>query len=529
MVRDTLVEWEHVSITALCGSLIYRPCELISANYLYLDQLIVSKMENSPSSSLSSDLSRLKTRDEVIRFISSSLSSIDADCALHNSPLKIDESIDLLLRIDATVATMTAELDVQILQQTWRRLIAFFKSYHMFITSAQVDRVSKVLNIRACYFVNVLCIEGAAEKSCTFSREKQQQNYTSMVLNLQSLSFYCQRISASMAYFSMQYDEDSYQISMEILFFFRGYLSYFPSNPAIITRSEEFFWKALRSPFTATHDMTNALYEESKNSIEKSSSSGKRKRDISITDGDIKSYPCNTSSSASSPFKKFDRAVRNLGRLCCSTLHPECKEGNIRDITGYCLSLGCSYLASYELEKRTKEHSDSSSDPTRRPSDASDVIDEMQRGHDHSQAVLILLNVFVSAIQKIVISYNCVGSDLAVTAASKHFQNTFLCCLTSINELVKIEVTGTGTGAGARVGTGAGAGTGTGTGSSYVNVIIVSVRSRWMSMSMSMLRSLCSSKPNHPFMCHSSFKSIRASPLIELFLTAYIIVPRGES
>lgn len=398
-------------------------------------------MENFPSPSPSplplSHLSRYETRDEVIRFISSSLSSIDTDCALHNTSSKINESVDFLLEVDAIVGTMIAKFDVLLLQQTWKRLIAFFKSYHMLITSERVDRITKVLNSRACYFINALCSQNLTEKNNVFSKEAQQQNYISMVSNLQSLTFYCQRISASMAYFSMNFEQESFQISMEILFFFRGFLSYFPSSPSIVIKSEEFFWKALRSPFTATHKEIDSSSNHSTSQNSDLPRAAKRPR--STTDSDTTTHFVNRLDSASSPYKKFDRAVRRKSILCCSTFNAEYRDGDIGDIVVFCLSLGTASLASYELEKLSQEHSDSVPVPdpnsALRPVGACDVLDEKCRGNpDNVEIVLLLLDLFLFSIQKIGISCNCIGSDLAITDAIKHFLDTCLCYLDSSKE-----------------------------------------------------------------------------------------------
>jgi hypothetical protein len=401
-------------------------------------------MEKSPFPSSShfplSDLSKFKTRDEVIRFVSSSLSAIDTDCALHSTPFKINESIVFLLEADAIMATMSTKFDVQLLQQTWKRLIAFFKSYHMLITSEQVDRITKVLNSRACYFVNALCTQNVAERNSAFSQEAQQQNYTSMVSNLQSLSFYCQRISASMAYFSMNFGQEAYQTSMEILFFYRGFLSYFPSSASIVSKSEEFFRKALRSPVTATQEEANSSSDQIKSQNNTFSRAVKRSR--STMDSDTVSRSAKELNSASSPHKKFDRAVRRKSRLCCSTFNVKCEEGSIGDLLGYCLSLGSCSLASYELEKLTQEHSDPIPIPD--PNSAvkpvgvgtCDAVDGKHRGDsDRLETVLLLLDIFLFSIQKIGISYNCIGSDLAITNAIKHFLDTLLRYLYSTKEI----------------------------------------------------------------------------------------------
>lgn len=409
------------------------------------------EMDHSPSPSpsrfLLSDLSRLKTREEVIRFISSSLTSIDTDCALHNTSFKIKESTDFLLEADAIIGTMTTKFDVQLLQQTWKRLIAFYKSYHSLITSEQVDRITNVLHRRACYFVNALCAQNVAEKNIIFSQEAQQRNYSSMVSNLQSLSFYCQRISASMAYFSNNFEHDAFQMSIDILFFFRGFLSYYPSSPSIITKSEEFFRKALRSPFTATNEETNSSSDQSIDQKDEFSRVAKRSR--CITDSDTVSHSLNELSSLSSPFKKFDSAVRSKNRLCCSSFNEECGEGDIGDLTAHCLSLGICSLASSELEKLSLDHSDPIPIPTPvpvpvpipdsnsalRPVGACDAVNEKHRGSsDRQGTVLVLLDIFLFSIQKICISYNCISSDLSITDAIKHFLHAFLYYLDSTKE-----------------------------------------------------------------------------------------------
>lgn len=401
-------------------------------------------MENSPpppsSHFLLSDLSRFKTREEVIRFISSSLTSIDTDCALHNTSSKIKESTNFLLEADAIMGAMTTKFDVQLLQQTWKRLIAFYKSYHLLITSEQVDRITKVLHRRACYFINALCAQNVAEKNMIFSQEAQQRNYSSMVSNLQSLSFYCQRISASMAYFSNNFEHDALQMSMDILFFFRGFLSYYPSSPSIITKSEEFFRKALRSPFTATNEETNSSSDHSIDQNDDFSRVAKRSR--SITDSDTVSHSVNELSSMSSPFEKFDSAVRRKNRLCCSSFNEECREGDSGDLTAHCLSLGICSLATSELEKLSLERSDPIPIPILIPTPvpvpipdsigSCDAVGVKHRGNtDRQGTVLVLLDIFLFSIQKICISYNCIGSDLSITDAIKHFLDAFLCYLDS--------------------------------------------------------------------------------------------------
>jgi hypothetical protein len=155
-------------------------------------------------------------------------------------------------------------------------------------------------------------------------------------------------------------------------------------------------------------------------------------------DSDKVSRSVNELNSASSPQKKFYRAVRRKSRLCCSTFNAECGEGSIRDLLGYCLSLGTCSLASYELEKLTQEHFDPIPDTNSavRPVGTCDAVDGKNKADsDRLETVLLVLEIFLFSIQKIGISYNCIGSDLAITNAVKHFLDTFLRYLHSTKEI----------------------------------------------------------------------------------------------
>jgi hypothetical protein len=142
------------------------------------------------------------------------------------------------------------------------------KSYHGFISYDKVQSLMEILNDRALYIINRLCNcnnnnnnnENNNENENENENESHQLLQTNKIDDLYSLAFYCQRISASLAYFSSILSSPVIKTSTEMLLVLRGFLLHFQpilideDNQLLIDltefniRSEEYFRKALRSP-----------------------------------------------------------------------------------------------------------------------------------------------------------------------------------------------------------------------------------------------------------------------------------------
>ena len=385
-------------------------------------------------SSITSDLVHCETKEDLSRLISLLHSSLESECESCITKSKIDSTVVILLETDTILCSLTAKFDVTIVQFTWKRLIAFIKLYHALISSELIVHVAEALTSRAYQFIDALCTAQALTKPRNHSSDDQRLDYTSLILCVQPLIFFSQRISAFLAYFPSRLSDTSYQRSIEVIFFLRGFLSTLELHPShqsqntlsfdisdSISRSEEYFWKALHPPLSASiNDLDGGM----------SSTMNRQKR--SRNDGDVNKKVISERSSYGHlmPLEKFHLCVRSIRSTCCSATKEkvlDLKEGE--GFLGCMISIGVCLLASYELEKLSDQIKSSPSFTT---SDTAEHGGLLNLPHTHTESCLLpdpsisLLKIFLFSADKVLVLYNSVCSDKHFTDALRRFKEAVL-------------------------------------------------------------------------------------------------------
>lgn len=162
--------------------------------------------------------------DDIVYQISSAHSLLEnEDVVIQN--FAADSVIRFLLDVDNAVFSHTAKFGQHLLKQTWKRLIKFYKTYHLSISSEKANELISVLNCRSIYYVNLLSVILNTTTIFDSSNKEQHSKVIEVFFQLHSLVFYCQRISASLAYFRSIIDTKNTQLSIEILLSLRGFIA----------------------------------------------------------------------------------------------------------------------------------------------------------------------------------------------------------------------------------------------------------------------------------------------------------------
>lgn len=163
--------------------------------------------------------------EEVVSLISSAHSLLDNE-AIDIQNFSADSAIKFLLDVDkAVLGSHATKYGQHFLKQTWKRLIKFYKSYHELISSEKADVLISALNCRSLHYVNLLSIILDTATIFDSSNKDQHAKMSELFFQLHSLVFYCQRISASLAYFRSIIDKKNVQVSVEILLSLRGFIA----------------------------------------------------------------------------------------------------------------------------------------------------------------------------------------------------------------------------------------------------------------------------------------------------------------
>lgn len=385
-------------------------------------------------SSITSDLVHCETKEDLSRLISLLHSGLESECESCITKSKIDSTVVILLETDTILCSLTAKFDETIVQFTWKRLISFVKSYHALLSSELIVLVTEALTCRAYQFIDALRSAHALMKPRNHSSDDQCPDYTSLTLCVQPLIFFSQRISALLAYFPSRLPDTSYQRSIEVIFFLRGFLSTLELHPShqshdtlsfnisdSISRSEEYFWKALHPPLTASiNDLDGGM----------SSTMNRQKRFRNGGDVNKSSISERSSYGHLMPLEKFHLCVRSISSTCCSVTKEkvhDLKQGE--GFLGCMISVGVCLLASYELEKLS-DHIKSTSSTT--SSDTAEHGGLLNLPHTHTESYLqpdpsiSILKIFLFSADKVLVLYNSVCSDNHFTGALKRFKEAVL-------------------------------------------------------------------------------------------------------
>ena len=379
-------------------------------------------MEKLVSSSTLDDLQRCKTQDELVKSVSSVLQYLESACAANPVSSEIESAICYLIEVDVIIDSLTVSYDPHILLHSWKRLIAFYKSYSHLISSTQANLIIKILNLRSIYHIRSLCSWHNASCSINDSSEHLQKD-SFMLSNLQPLIFYSQRISASMAYFSSIIKDEILQSSVETIFYLRGFLSILQfdrceqfDRPADLmdycSKSEEYFKKALRPPSDVSVVIKSRDGECNMNSDGKSQS----RESGGVTSQEILSSDRNFTIAIFDPLFKFMRAVNYLHRSTCTRTVGIISDVAGIDVLNYSTSLGICQLACFELERL----------PLSLKFQCYAEYDAQKFKQDFVDPALHCLTIFLSTVERVCHVHNSVGSDAAVVSLQARLLNALL-------------------------------------------------------------------------------------------------------
>ena len=366
------------------------------------------------------DLRICQDRQHVTKVISTLHTLLDEDCVENNCASTTNAAIDILLDADQILLSMKVSCDPQVLMLVWKRLIAFFKSFHGFILSDRSTSLVATLNSRALHFINKLCLEEKAKESELQNQEARDNKYGYLLSHLHFLAFYCQRISASMAYFPSHIPQSSFKTSTEILLCLRGFLStlektYPQLDVADLTiKSEEYFRKSMRSP--------PVLLEKNQSQLQ---------MELDITDplviNKITPSKNDNLNRETSSYQKFYRSIK------CNT-YSVCLIENNSMISkaaylGYVISTGLSLTMSYEIEKINVPQL-----MMLLLSNAQRTSDKLSESVDYYlEPVKITMSIFLFSMEKICVAHNCYGSDEFIIKSINRFVTAYVSILNSVH------------------------------------------------------------------------------------------------
>jgi hypothetical protein len=180
------------------------------------------------------NLATSDNEEEVVSLISSALSLLDNE-AIDIQNFSADSAVKFLLDVDnAVLLSHATEYGQHFLKQTWKRLIKFYKAYHESITSEKADVLITVMNSRSLHYVNLLSVILDTNTIFDSSNKDQHSKMSELFFQLHSLVFYCQRISATLAYFRSIIDKKNVQVSVEILLSLRGFIALIKTGKYLI-------------------------------------------------------------------------------------------------------------------------------------------------------------------------------------------------------------------------------------------------------------------------------------------------------
>jgi hypothetical protein len=376
------------------------------------------------------DLVDCATKEDLSRLISLLNATLDSECESCITKTKIDSTIVILLETDAILTSLTTKFDATIVQFTWKRLISFIKLYHALISSELIVKVTEVLNCRAYQFIDALC---ALAMRKNYQSEDQ---YASVVSCMQPMIFFSQRISALLAYFPSYLSDASYQRSMDVLFFLRGYLSTLGSCPSnlrenmpfvksdLICRSEEYFWKALHPPLSASINEFKGERLSVRNGQKRSRNDlGEASKGISA---ERSSYGHLT------PLEKFYLCARSSSSTSSSGhVNIDPKQGG--SFLGCMISIGICLLASYEIEKLSDQIKTCVSTSNTGNAEHEILLTSPDNESQlQTDPLVFILRIFLFTADKVLILYNSVCSDRYFTDALRRFKEAILNYLESI-------------------------------------------------------------------------------------------------
>lgn len=369
-------------------------------------------------SSILGDLRICQDRQQVTKVISTLHTLLDEYCIEETCSLRINAAIDLLLDADRILVSMNVSLDPQVLMLVWKRLIAFFKSFHGFISTETASLLILGLNSRALHFVNLLCLEEKTKESELLNQNARDKKNAYLLSHLHFLAFYCQRISASMAYFSSDITGGIFQVSMEILLCLRGFLSAlgktYPRIDLIDLRikSEEYFRKAIRSP------PESVTVHKEMNKIQEQTEYGTSTQRIT---SEMTSYRDDGISIETIIYEKLYMSIK------CRTysIFSASNEVEVKNsvFLGYVLSIGLSNVICYEIEKigilqLMMMPSPSNTKPT--------ISKSCGSINSHLEPIRLILLIFLISVEKICVVYNCIGSDGSLIDTIKRFVTAYV-------------------------------------------------------------------------------------------------------
>jgi hypothetical protein len=373
------------------------------------------------------DLVNCETKEDLSRLISLLHATLDSECESCITMTKIDSTIVILLETDAILASLTTKFDATIVQFTWKRLISFVKLYHALISSELIIKVTEALNCRAYKFIDALC--GLAWRK-NHRSEDQFADYASVVSCVQPLIFFSQRISALLAYFASYLSDASYQRSMDVLFFLRGYLSTLESHPShlqenmsfdksdLICRSEEYFWKALHPPLSASIKEVDVGTSSARNGQKRS------RNDLEEMNKDISAE--RSSYGHLTPLEKFYLCARSSSSTSSSgqvNIIP--KQGG--SLLRCMISIGICHLASYEIEKLSDQIKTCSSATNTDNAEQGILLTSPENASQlQTDPLIFVLRIFLFSADKVLILYNSVCSDNYFTDSLRRFKEAIL-------------------------------------------------------------------------------------------------------
>ena len=359
------------------------------------------------------DLRICSDRQRVTMVISTLHKLLDEDCAEQNCASTTNAAIDILLDADQILFSMEVSHDPQVLMLVWKRLIAFFKSFHQFVSSDRPTSLVAILNSRALHFINKLCLEEKAKESESLNQEARDNKNGYLLSHLHFLAFYCQRISASMAYFPSDIPQSSFKTSTEILLSLRGFLStleksYPQLDVADLTmKSEEYFRKSLRPPPVP---------------LEKNQSQQQMELDISnplVVNKVTLSGNDNLSREITS-YHKFYRSIKcNTFSICSREKNPMIFKAAY---LGYVISTGLSLTMCYEIEKINFPQLMmlEPSNEQKRSLQLTELIDY------YLEPINIIMSIYLWSMEKICVTYNCHGSDEFIIKSINRFVTAYV-------------------------------------------------------------------------------------------------------
>lgn len=390
-------------------------------------------MSGQSPSSVIKDLVDCETKEDLSRLISLLHATLDSECESCITKTKIDSTIVILLETDAILTSFTTKFDATIVQFTWKRLISFIKLYHALISCELIVKVTEALNCRAYQFIDALCALARRKKH---QSEDQFSDYASVVSCMQPLIFFSQRISALLAYFPSYLSDASYQKSMDVLFYLRGYLSTLESCQShlqdnmpfdksdLICRSEEYFWKALHPPLSASAKVLEGETLSVRNGQKRSRNDlGEANKGISA---ERSSYGHLT------PLEKFYLCARSSSSTSTSRhVNLDPKQGG--SLLGCMIAIGICHLASYEIEKLSDQiKTCSAASNTDNAEQGILLTSPDNESQLQSDPLIHILRIFLFTADKVLILYNSVCSDKYFTDALRRFKVAILNYLESI-------------------------------------------------------------------------------------------------